>query len=45
MVVRLNDEFFDEHLWTSMGKAAGTNSALEIYMLNITGTECVVYPG
>ncbi|KAE9014406.1 hypothetical protein PR003_g29525 [Phytophthora rubi] len=40
MVVRLNDDlFFDHHLWTSMEKADGVNSALEIYMLNMTGTD------
>ncbi|KAG3069351.1 hypothetical protein PC121_g9856 [Phytophthora cactorum] len=30
----------DDHLWTSMDKADGVNSALEIYMHNMTGTEC-----
>ncbi|KAG6613173.1 Beta-glucan synthesis-associated protein [Phytophthora cinnamomi] len=30
----------DDHLWTSMEKADGVNSALEIYMHNMTGTEC-----
>ncbi|KAE9014705.1 hypothetical protein PR003_g3822 [Phytophthora rubi] len=39
MVVRLNDEFFDDDNRTSMGKADGVNSALKIYMLNMTGTE------
>ncbi|EGZ29223.1 hypothetical protein PHYSODRAFT_246280 [Phytophthora sojae] len=30
----------DDHLWTSMEKADGVNSALEIYQHNMTGTEC-----
>ncbi|KAE8914467.1 hypothetical protein PF003_g2124 [Phytophthora fragariae] len=30
----------DDHLWTSMEKADGVNSALEIYMHHMTGTEC-----
>jgi beta-glucanase (GH16 family) len=31
----------DDHLWTSMNKADGVNSALEVYLHNMTGTECV----
>ncbi|KAI9985823.1 hypothetical protein PInf_024596 [Phytophthora infestans] len=30
----------DDHLWTSIDKADSVNSALEIYMHNMTGTQC-----
>ncbi|GMF42550.1 unnamed protein product [Phytophthora fragariaefolia] len=30
----------DDHLWTSIEKADGVNSALEIYQHNMTSTEC-----
>ncbi|KAE9283378.1 hypothetical protein PR003_g27143 [Phytophthora rubi] len=40
VVVRLNDDlFFDDHLWTTMQKADGVNSALEVHMPNKTGTD------
>ncbi|KAG2765228.1 hypothetical protein Pcac1_g23153 [Phytophthora cactorum] len=29
-----------DHLWLSMDKADGVNSALEIYMHNMISTEC-----
>ncbi|KAG7401413.1 hypothetical protein PHYBOEH_001405 [Phytophthora boehmeriae] len=30
----------DDHLWTALEKADGVNSALEVYSVNMTGTEC-----
>ncbi|KAG3023026.1 hypothetical protein PC110_g9319 [Phytophthora cactorum] len=30
----------DDHLWTAMELADGVNSALEVYSINMTGTEC-----
>ncbi|KAG2522940.1 hypothetical protein BBO99_00004246 [Phytophthora kernoviae] len=30
----------DDHLWTAIELADGTNSALEVYSTNMTGTEC-----
>ncbi|EGZ19912.1 hypothetical protein PHYSODRAFT_263685 [Phytophthora sojae] len=30
----------DDHLWTALEKADGVNSTLEVYSVNMTGTEC-----